>query len=494
MLFWIDPRTNPSPPYRGPERVLAGDESEVDGLTAACREGRLYRAEAWIASGQPLQAAPDRRRRHTRVATPLSASIAAGNFDLVRLLLCNGYRTELEHRSPLDEVLEARRGDLMELLLEWGADPARADIGRIFETYQRPVFERFWLAGVDLTAEGEMARTLAYSTRNRPLYGFAKNYRDRDHRIQRALAVALGTAIRGRNDKAVSLCTWAGADPRRRVAEIGQDPANDPDGLTAFEQAIASDAPEYLRKLGFDPTTDDIQPLYEHCYKLDSLRALVSIRPPEDWIPTTQRFLHWLAFHVRHSLYGTSVREVEAVFGLGGRLGVLDRYFKTEVRGLLLALDEWEAKRLFHLLRDPANMSRPAFLDLIAHEKLAARYSSWSWQKGVDRGLWAELAATPSVPAPVRRMARERLASARRVIAQTWLKEGGVERVFTREEIYELVWSEPLLNLARRHGLSDNGLRKRCKGMNIPVPPRGYWQRRRHGRASNRTPLPPLAE
>jgi hypothetical protein len=32
----------------------------------------------------------------------------------------------------------------------------------------------------------------------------------------------------------------------------------------------------------------------------------------------------------------------------------------------------------------------------------------------------------------------------------------------TREELYEDVWSQPMLTLARRYGMSDRGLAKLC--------------------------------
>ena len=50
-----------------------------------------------------------------------------------------------------------------------------------------------------------------------------------------------------------------------------------------------------------------------------------------------------------------------------------------------------------------------------------------------------------------------------------------------REELYELVWSEPMVRLARRFAVTDVGLAKTCKRMGIPVPPRGYWRRKETG-------------
>jgi len=52
----------------------------------------------------------------------------------------------------------------------------------------------------------------------------------------------------------------------------------------------------------------------------------------------------------------------------------------------------------------------------------------------------------------------------------------GKERVVTREELYRLVWSKPITELAKEFGMSDVGLAKVCKKLNVPKPYRGYWQ------------------
>jgi hypothetical protein len=196
----------------------------------ACKSGRLYDVEAWIAQGRPLQATTGWTAQNRRRRTPLATAITEGNFDLARLLLCNGYRIDLEPSSPLNQALEMRRPDFLDLLLDRGADPAGAATWHILDTYQRPIFERFRDAGVDLTAGGNLSGALASSTRNRPLYGFVKNTRNIEPRIQRALDVAPVAAIRERSEKAMSLCLWAGANPRHRVGEPGDDLEADEDG------------------------------------------------------------------------------------------------------------------------------------------------------------------------------------------------------------------------------------------------------------------------
>lgn len=50
-----------------------------------------------------------------------------------------------------------------------------------------------------------------------------------------------------------------------------------------------------------------------------------------------------------------------------------------------------------------------------------------------------------------------------------------------REELYEQVWSEPMVLLARRYGISDVALAKICRKINVPVPARGYWAKRKWG-------------
>ncbi|MFM0472310.1 hypothetical protein [Paraburkholderia strydomiana] len=62
--------------------------------------------------------------------------------------------------------------------------------------------------------------------------------------------------------------------------------------------------------------------------------------------------------------------------------------------------------------------------------------------------------------------------------------------LFTRQQLYEQVWSEPMTTLAKTLGISGVGLAKACRRGDIPVPPRGYWARLAAGQRVARTPLP----
>jgi hypothetical protein len=45
----------------------------------------------------------------------------------------------------------------------------------------------------------------------------------------------------------------------------------------------------------------------------------------------------------------------------------------------------------------------------------------------------------------------------------------------TREELYEAVWAESMVKVAKIYGLSDVGVAKIAKKLHVPVPGRGYW-------------------
>jgi len=135
------------------------------------------------------------------------------------LLLCNGYDPNLERWCPLDRALKSRRWDLLELLLEWGADPLRISVGDLLDTYNSKLFERFRGLGVDLTAGHELAYALGYHTSNKPLFGYVKHHRD-DPKIQKELDVALAHHAKEENEKGVQLCLWAGANPHAAVPDL----------------------------------------------------------------------------------------------------------------------------------------------------------------------------------------------------------------------------------------------------------------------------------
>ena len=67
-----------------------------------------------------------------------------------------------------------------------------------------------------------------------------------------------------------------------------------------------------------------------------------------------------------------------------------------------------------------------------------------------------------------------------------------MDRFFTvkeREKLYNEIWEEPVSTVAKRYGVSGTALRKRCNKLNIPLPPRGYWEKVKSGQTMKKPEL-----
>ena len=65
-----------------------------------------------------------------------------------------------------------------------------------------------------------------------------------------------------------------------------------------------------------------------------------------------------------------------------------------------------------------------------------------------------------------------------------------MERI-SRQDLYALVWAEPMIKVATRFGISGVALAKACRKLDIPVPHRGYWAKAQNGKRVTQLPLPP---
>lgn len=65
-----------------------------------------------------------------------------------------------------------------------------------------------------------------------------------------------------------------------------------------------------------------------------------------------------------------------------------------------------------------------------------------------------------------------------------------MKNLYEREKLYEEVWSDPVTKVAIPYGVSDVAIRKVCKSLCIPLPPRGYWAKLRAGKEVMKEPLP----
>ncbi|KQX23774.1 MULTISPECIES: hypothetical protein [Ensifer] len=64
-------------------------------------------------------------------------------------------------------------------------------------------------------------------------------------------------------------------------------------------------------------------------------------------------------------------------------------------------------------------------------------------------------------------------------------------RPVSREELYQLVWSMPVMRAAARLKVSNSYVARICSALDVPRPPRGWWTRKKFGQTLTRPPLPP---
>ncbi len=59
----------------------------------------------------------------------------------------------------------------------------------------------------------------------------------------------------------------------------------------------------------------------------------------------------------------------------------------------------------------------------------------------------------------------------------------------SRVGLYELVWSQPMSQLARSYGIAAVKIARACDDYDIARPPAGYWQKLAHGKAPEKRVL-----
>ena len=60
----------------------------------------------------------------------------------------------------------------------------------------------------------------------------------------------------------------------------------------------------------------------------------------------------------------------------------------------------------------------------------------------------------------------------------------------TREELHNIVWAKPMIEVAKDFQISDRAMAKICARKQVPVPPRGYWAKKSAGKDVLKPSLP----
>ena len=343
MTEFVDPRANPEPPARVSRNPITHGE-ELRDLIRLCSAGRVYDVERWIQDGRPIQALTYKRPRKPAVVSPLRMAIRMGHRDLVLLLLCNGYRLDLEatdRNSVLDEALTIRAFDILDLLLEWGADPRTVTTYNVVDTYKTELIDRFWKAGVDYTEDPEFAFYLGHTV-NKPLYGWLRRNRS-DQRLQDALDVGLLEAVSEDKELPARLLLWAGANPHRKVPmvrELGRANAWDESAVFSSASAAITFGRHQLFDLLRIAAMSDLDAQFAWAHDSWTLKKLVSIRPPSAWSEVILAFIGrlWRPFRANPSW---DVRDALGfIASCGGKLASVSPDQMRRLRNILLEVRE----------------------------------------------------------------------------------------------------------------------------------------------------------
>lgn len=519
MAAFVDPRDDPKVCLDRPVAGLAADPTALTEFHRLCRDGRLYDVERWIQAGRPLQLARGTTVKGRRLTSALEIALETGNHALVSLLLCNGYDPNFETSSSLDLALRARRWDLLDVLLEWGADPHQVNLGDLFGTYNSQLYERFRALGVDLTAGHDLAEHLAYPPNNKPLLGFVKRHREHDPAMQTELNMALVHHADEGSEKGVQMCLWAGADPHAPAPSLRfsgdvDEEADEEDrfvGWTAIEQACNRGDLQVLRRLGPDPVHDDFDKLFEWARDRYVIEFLAKLALPKNVGSVIRSQFFWMQEQPFGLGYPRSVDTLRPLFEAGARWEASSPDEIASIRRLLLRMSDHTFVDAMKLLASNDFCSEAILCDLGRTNSMRERMKKVRFipLPAGDPRRYTEPRPTRSredlakfgvaEKEEPRKTNGQRIAPAPPVgRSGLWPVEIGHRHLNGREirldraALFERVWSEPVEKLAKEWGLSGRGLSKACHRLRIPVPPRGFWAKTRAGQRMRRPRLPQL--
>ncbi|MGA2350860.1 MAG: site-specific integrase [Terracidiphilus sp.] len=236
--------------------------------------------------------------------------------------------------------------------------------------------------------------------------------------------------------------TWEKIDWKRSVLFIPKSKNGDPRDVYLNSYVIA-----ILRAVQVEQTCDGILPT----------GRIFRIKDPRGWFENTLKYaqIHGVTWHcLRHS-FATHLVQVNVPM----------KYVQD-----LMGHIDWESTaRYIH----PADNEVMAGIATISDDSVP----EYLLNKSYILALLEDDADSPVMPMPEFRSLEAE--SGQMFPVEASVNESELPpRMLTRiprEELYELVWSEPVMHVARRLGRSGVAVAHACRKRDIPVPGRGYW-------------------
>ena len=455
-------------------------DAEAKHLLQLCKAGRLLDVQDWITSGKSLCMPSDFR------TTPLKTALDTGFHSLVELLVRNEPSQEIKNRA-LRKAVALKRLDFVELLVSNGAEIPSVPFIEVLHAWDPNIIRYFLDHGADFLTGYPFA--FAFGEKIRTALGPWKECKQKYPHLGAQLQEQADRALRHfcfEGDlKWVSLLLWAGANPRSKGPTLHDDNEGDEsEHLTGLMAATNPEDLQILKRLKPDLKTDDLESLLVESARLGHVDGV--------------RYLLELGAKPNRKENGGSAALDNCFESFGyGKFGNRD-YFTSLDRSKASTYDVSDRQSTFQVLLDYGALWRPDNVEQVAMvrrslyecepEVTVELIQRLTKNKSCSAETIQELLRTPtmqkylmpfvkklaSMGFDVRTSAQkaedERRASAFRLSSILDLAER-----YNREEIYEAIWAEPIQHVAKRYNISDVGLAKVCRRLNIPRPGRGYW-------------------
>jgi hypothetical protein len=447
----------------------------------------LYEIEKRITAGKPLDVPVARNRRSK---TLLQIAVETGFHSLVELI-ARHETNQVSKNAALADSVSLRRLDLVDLLVQNGAEITSVPLGDVLLTWEPRVMRFFLDRGADAikgfpfaTAFGAKIRTAI-----RAFIEYKQGHPDLAPALLEQANMALRYFCSKGEMKWISLMMWAGADARAMGPSMDEPDPADPDCyVSAMQQACYAGNVEVLKKLKPERGRDDLENLLHSTAisgRRDAIRYLLELgAKPNDKENGGSSALDTCIWHLgfpSFSPYGFKglkatyqvSNDVDNIRELAER-GAVWKPDRPSMNSLRRNLYECEPRVTIDLLRvllkhNACSMEQAR--ELLKHPRMQQHLASESWYlTRLKLNIEDKRSGKPQPP-PAYLLAR-----------------------YNREELYEKVWSLPTCEVAKHYGFSDVRLGKLCKILRVPKPGRGYWAKKEAGKPTPKRPSLPSLE
>jgi hypothetical protein len=471
--------------------------AEAKELLLLCKTGRLFEVQNWIAEGKSTGVPAESK------TTPLETALDTGFHSLVELLVGNETSQDLKNRA-LQQAVSLKRLDFIELLVSQGAEIGAVRFIEVLRIWDPTIIRYFLDHGADTITDSPFALAFREKIRTslRPWRECREKYPDHAAQLQGQADRALRHFCFEGDLKWVSLLMWAGANPRSS-GQMFDDDEDDPEGyVTALEAATYSRDSQILKRLKPDAKRDNIGTLLINAARRANPNMVeylleLGAKPndkPNGGSSALDQCLRSFRYEAPINFYQTNY----------GRRSKASKYQVSErLKTVQLLLEQgalWrpdDKHQLTDARRGLFECEPDVTLELI--ERMIKH-------EACTQDMLKELLGTPAIKKHLTPVStnfgrlgfdvrtRERIAEDERKekAHREWILRDLMSR-YNREKIYEEIWAEPIMHVAKRYSMSDVGLGKICKKLKIPRPGLGYWAKKAAGKSiSKRPPLPEL--